>query len=208
MTTDPFRELTDTYESWFETFEAAYRAEIAALESLWKPTDRALSVGVGSGRFAEPLGVEYGIDPAPEMLEIAREHGIEVTLGVGERLPFRAESFESALMVTTVCFLDDLDDALAEIYRVLEVDGSVVLGFIDKQSPVGKRYQAIKDENPFYRDASFYGADELASALAETGFGSIERRQTIFTMPEEMDEPDSVNAGSGEGSFVAMRASR
>ena len=119
---DPFRTLTDEYETWFETHEPTYRAELGALTTLRPAADRSLSVGVGSGRFADPLEIEYGIEPSPEMGILASDRGIEVVRGVGEWLPFRDGSFELILAVTTVCFFDDLDRAFEEALRtVLEV---------------------------------------------------------------------------------------
>jgi SAM-dependent methyltransferase len=205
---DPFRELAPEYEAWFETHEPTYRAELEALEALRPAADRSLSVGVGTGRFAAPLGVEYGIEPSPEMGVRARDRGIEVVRGVGERLPIRDGSFEFVLAVTTVCFFDDLQLALSEAHRVLEPGGHVLIGFVDRESPVGRQYEATKGENPFYREATFYTAAELQSALESAGFAEVVARQTVFTDPESMTEPDPVEPGTGDGSFVAVRARR
>ncbi|AOW80276.1 SAM-dependent methyltransferase [Halodesulfurarchaeum formicicum] len=206
MKTAPFREYTDEYEAWFETFEAAYQSEVAALEALWEPSARSLEVGVGTGQFAAPLAVSYGIEPAPEMLEHAIDRGIACLRGVGEQLPIASDSMRSVLMVTTVCFFEDLPAALAEAKRVLTDGGQLLLGFIDRESKVGKQYQAIKDESPFYRNATFYTTDELLSALQTAGFDHFETRQTIFDLPDQLDGPDPVREGTGEGSFVALSA--
>ena len=202
---DPFQELTDRYESWFETYEAAYESEIEALRSLHPAGGRGLEIGVGTGRFAEPLDIAFGVDPAREMLETARDRGISVTRGVAEALPYRDDSFDSALIVTTICFVDDVDQTIREAARVLGPGGNLLLGYIDKESRVGRRYQEIKDENPFYRDARFVSTAELIRGLETIGFVDIEIRQTIFQMPEEMDGPDPVRGGFGDGSFVALR---
>ncbi|MFW6383848.1 MAG: class I SAM-dependent methyltransferase [Halodesulfurarchaeum sp.] len=206
MNLDPFETETETYEAWFDRFEAAYRAEIRALEELLEPTDRTISIGVGTARFAEPLGVPHGVDPSPAMLERARERGIEAVQGVGEALPYRDGSADSLLSVTTVCFFEDLDRAIEEAARVLEPGGTLLLGFIDRESQIGQQYQAIKDENPFYRHATFYSTAELKAALDRAGFEAFETRQTLFSMPEELAGPDPVREGTGEGSFVALRA--
>lgn len=206
MIADPFETETEIYEAWFERFDAAYRSEIRALRALSVPTDRAISIGVGTGRFAAPLSVPYGVDPAPAMLERARERGIKVVRGVGEALPFSDGAAEMLLAVTTVCFFDDLDRAFEEAARVLEPGGALLLGYIDRESQIGQEYQKIKDENPFYRYATFYSSDELETALQQAGFADLETRQTLFSMPEDLDEPDPVREGTGEGSFVALRA--
>jgi len=52
-----------------------------------------LEVGVSTGRFAVPLGIRIGVEPANAMAEIARKRGIEVYDAKGEKLPFDDESF-------------------------------------------------------------------------------------------------------------------
>lgn len=118
-TTDPFERFTDRYEEWFEHHDATYRSELSAVRELLPGAGLGLEVGVGSARFAGPLGIEVGVDPAGEMLALARERGVETALAVGEALPFRTDSFARALVVTTICFFDDVPAALGEIRRVL-----------------------------------------------------------------------------------------
>ncbi|QSG10618.1 SAM-dependent methyltransferase [Halapricum desulfuricans] len=100
--TAPFEEHTDRYEQWFETHEAAYRSELAALERLVSPAGDGIEIGVGSGRFAGPLGVDVGIDPSAAMLGRARERGIKVVRGVAESLPFDAATFDTVLILPAV----------------------------------------------------------------------------------------------------------
>jgi SAM-dependent methyltransferase len=206
MKTAPFQTHTDQYEAWFESFEAAYQSEVDALTELRAPASRSLEVGVGTGRFAEPLDIEYGVEPAPEMLARALDRGIEGMRGVGEHLPIQSNSVDLVLMVTAVCFFEDLQAALDEAHRVLRPGSQILLGYIDRESRVGKQYQAIKDENPFYREATFLTTAELREGLVQAGFDNFRTRQTIFSMPDELSEPDPVREGTGEGSFVALSA--
>ena len=203
---EPFRQHTDRYEAWFETFEAAYESEIAALRAVGPDPEHGLEIGVGTGRFAGPLGYQYGVDPVPEMLGEAVDRGVTAVLGVAEALPFRDRSFDSALLVTTICFVEDLQGTFEEAARVLRPGGWLVIGYIDRESRVGRHYQESKDENPFYRNATFVSTDEVLELLARTGFEEVGLRQTIFSMPDEMEEPDPVREGYGDGSFVALAA--
>ena len=205
--TVPFERHTDRYEAWFEGHEAAYESELAALRQLRPDPGFGLEIGVGTGRFAGPLCYEVGLDPAGAMLYRARERGITAVRGVAEALPFHDDCFDSALMVTTVCFVDDLEVAFSEAYRVLRDGGALVLGYIDRESPVGQRYLDRQDENPFYRDATFVSTAEVEAALDAAGFGDREVVQTVFTWPGEMTGQDPVEPGTGDGSFVGIRAS-
>ncbi|WP_178916212.1 class I SAM-dependent methyltransferase [Natronomonas gomsonensis] len=204
--TEPFEEHTDRYDEWFQEYEHAYRSELAALERLVGDPGRGLEIGVGTGRFAVPLGIEVGVDPSTRMLERAAERGIEVIGGVAEALPFRSGTFDTALVVTTICFVDDIAETLREARRVLAPGGRLVVGYVDSESPLGERYEAKKADNPFYRDATFVSTAELLEAMESAGFGSFESVQTVFRMPEEMTEPDRVESGRGEGSFVGLAA--
>jgi ubiquinone/menaquinone biosynthesis C-methylase UbiE len=92
---------------------------------------------------------------------------------VAEALPCGDSKFDFALMVTTICFVDDLEAALKESYRVLNPGGCLGIGLIDNESPIGKLYQLNKDKNVFYSAATFYSADEIVSRLSQTGFGDF-----------------------------------
>ena len=143
----PFEEFTDAYENWFEENRFLYLSEVNCLKQFLEKdiTYKSLEVGVGSGRFAHPLGIKYGLDPSPAMLKLALKRGIKGVLGVAENLPFKSSSFDLVLMVTTLCFLDDPPTAFKEIERVLEESGKLLLGFVDKDSPLGKLYEAKKN---------------------------------------------------------------
>jgi ubiquinone/menaquinone biosynthesis C-methylase UbiE len=204
----PFEAHTERYEEWFEDHEDAYRSELAALERLVPETGRGIEIGVGSARFAAPLGIDVGVDPAEAMLERARVRGVDVVRGVAEHLPFRDDTFDTALLVTTICFVEDIPRTLAEADRILADSGQVVLGFIDKDTPVGQQYQEKKASNPFYREATFVSTESLIEALEAAGFTHLEFVQTIYHWPGEIDGPEPIDDGYGEGSFVGVKASR
>ena len=46
-----------------------------------------------------------------------------------ESLPFADSQFDFVLMFTTICFLDDIETAFNEVYRVLKSGGSLIIGF-------------------------------------------------------------------------------
>ena len=119
----PFESHTQRYERWFAQHQAAYLSELRALREVLPDPGLALEIGVGTGRFAEPLGVAIGIDPSLRMLEHARQRGISVVCAVAEALPFRHDVFDHALIVTTICFVDDARAMLAEACRVLKAEG-------------------------------------------------------------------------------------
>ncbi len=203
---EPFEKYTSKYEDWFERNKFAYESEIRAIKMLLPKGKSSLEIGVGSGRFAGPLGIEIGVEPSRKMGKIAQQRGIKVIYAVAENLPFADSQFDSVLMVTTVCFLDDTKAAFREAYRVLKSGGGLVIGFIDKESPVGRLYRVHKNESVFYREATFYSVKEIVSYLKEIGFKDFSFIQTIFNNLSEIKEIEPIKEGYGEGSFVVVRA--
>jgi SAM-dependent methyltransferase len=203
-----FETQRDRYETWFQDYPFAYESELQAIRELLPGGGKGLEIGVGSGLFAAPLGITQGIDPSSAMLQKARQRGIDVVQGVAENLPYPDSLFDVVLMVTTVCFLDDLALAFREAFRVLKPRGSFLIGFVDKNSPIGKSYEERKQESLFYRDATFYAVDDLLPHLTITGFEKFSFRQTLFCPVSSMQEPDIVKEGHGEGSFVVIKAEK
>ena len=196
------------YEAWFEKHEAAYISELLALRPFVPWEGRGIEIGVGSGRFAGPLGVQVGVDPSPAMLVYAAARGIEVVQGTAENLPFVAGSFDHAMVVTTICFVDSPAEMLAEARRVLKPGGRLVIGFIDRESALGQDYLAHQAENVFYRDATFYSSDEVAQLLLETGFSISAWGQTLAHSLSETREIESLRPGRGQCAFVVIAATR
>jgi len=196
------------YEAWFEKHEAAYISELLALRPFVPWEGRGIEIGVGSGRFAGPLGVQVGVDPSPAMLVYAAARGIEVVQGTAENLPFVAGSFDHAMVVTTICFVDSPAGMLAEARRVLKPGGRLVIGFIDRESALGQDYLAHQAENVFYRDATFYSSDEVAQLLLETGFSISAWGQTLAHSLSETREIESLRPGRGQCAFVVIAATR
>ncbi|ASJ01154.1 methyltransferase type 11 [Thermococcus gorgonarius] len=203
---EPFEKHRDRYENWFERHKYAYLSELEAVRKLLPKEGKGAEIGVGTGRFAAPLGIKLGVEPSKAMAEIARKRGIEVIEGVAENLPFPDESLDYLLMVTTICFVDDPEKALREAYRVLKPGGALIIGFVDRNSPIGRYYEEHREESVFYRDARFFSTEELLELLKKIGFKKFEIVQTLFHKLDEIKEVEPVKPGYGEGSFVVIKA--
>lgn len=206
--TDPFDTAAAEYDAWFETHPHVYASELAAIRELIPKSGRGVEIGVGTGRFAAPLGIQLGVDPSTQMSRIAQKRGVEVLTGRAEDLPLADESIDFVLMVTTLCFLDEIEQAFGEIYRILRPGGAFVVAFIDADSPLGRQYLQRRSDSRFYKGAHFYSATFVKEQLRMAGFGAFDMRQTIFSNPDKMNELDPIQKGSGKGLFVVIRAIR
>lgn len=195
------------YESWFEKHPAVFQSEAGMLRSMI-PAGTGFEVGIGTGIFARELGIRMGNDPSGAMLRVAQERNLITYQCNGDHLPFHDGYFDFVLMVTTICFLDDVAGTLKECFRVIRHGGDIVIGFVDKESIIGKAYLAAKEKSLFYKDAEFYSVIEVQSFLKEAGFIVKEVRQTLFGELNGITEVQKYREGSGNGGFVAVLANR
>ena len=203
---EPFELHTQQYEKWFEDNWAVYESELRAVSAMLPRIGTGIEIGVGTGRFAGPLGIQLGVEPSHKMSRLAQSKGIKVIGGVAEDLPINDAHFNFVLIGTTICFLHDVKAALQETKRVLKIGGALIIGFIDKNSPVGKQYQKHKKENVFYQAATFYSVEGIISLLEQTGFENLSFVQTIFHNLKDIKTIEPVKGGYGKGSFVVIRA--
>lgn len=200
----PFQEHLEAYEDWFVKNRLAYRAELAAVRRHLPEKGRGLEIGVGTGLFAGPLGIRYGVEPSSRMRAVARSRNIQVVDGVAEALPFHDHTFDFTLMVTTICFLDDAEKGLGEARRVVRPGGRVITGFVDRESPLGRLYLKHQKESRFYRRASFYSTREILALMEKVGLADFRATQTLFKPLADITEEEFVKEGTGQGSFVVL----
>ncbi|HXF68620.1 MAG TPA: methyltransferase domain-containing protein [Thermoflexus sp.] len=209
-----FERYAARYDAWYEgpVGRGAYRSEIRALAPLLVQCPPPwLEIGVGSGRFAQALGVGFGIDPAMAPLRMAAGRGVQVVQGIGERLPFRSGAFGGILLVVTLCFVEDPLAVLQEAHRALRSGGGLVLGMILGESPWASHYaEKGRQGHPFYSIAHFYSRKELEAWLHAAGFQIVEYRSTLFQRPDapEIAEEEARPGFHPEAGFVGILARR
>ena len=178
----PFDDLALEYDAWFDKegsliFFIEVQAFRELLPNLPKPW---LEIGVGSGRFAQTLEIETGVDPSIKLVEMARHRGVTAFLGRGEQELFDEESFGTVFLIVTVCFLDSPLDVLREANRILVPGGKIVLGLVLKESHWGQLYQQKKEGHRFYKHATFYNCDEVVRLIVQAGFVTEKIISTLF----------------------------
>jgi len=201
---DHFEKTWKDYDGWYDAHPALYQSELAALKPL-VPSGAGLEIGAGTGRFAAPLAVRFGLDPAIHMLQLAKKRGILVVQGLGESLPFRDESFDFVQIVFVIEFVDDLVSFLREAVRTIRRNGALILGFIDRDSPWGQYYARNPSHRRHFHPPS---PEEILGIFDKTGLEFREACQTLFQPPPDLNKKENSKRGFGQGGFVVLKATK
>jgi ubiquinone/menaquinone biosynthesis C-methylase UbiE len=194
------------YDTWFDENAPVFEAEIRALRGLLPTGGTALEVGAGTGRFAVALGIPHAVEPSHNMARVAKSRGIAVCRALGESLPYPSEIFDSALLITVLCFVQDQGPLISECCRVTKSQGQLLIAMIDPHSQLGAIYESRKATDVFYRVASFHSIDQTISLLHNAGLEVTNCAQTIMGMPYHTPGWDETRSGFGEGAFVGLLA--
>ncbi len=205
----PFNENAREYDRWYDT-PPLFDIELEAIRSTSIPFMRpGLEVGVGPGRFAQALDIEFGLDPALSPLQLARHRSIISINGIGEQLPFRAQSIGTVYLFFTLCFLADPAAVFKEFFRVLKPEGLMVVGFIPSLSSWGKHLSRKGEENhPYYRFARFQTVAETKAKLTGHGFTILEAWSTLFQSPTKRLEYEHPKQGASEDAGFCVLMTR
>jgi ubiquinone/menaquinone biosynthesis C-methylase UbiE len=204
-TVRPFNKYTDRYEEWFNHYPFAYESELIAISKLLPMKGKGLEIGVGTGRFAQPLGIKLGIEPSLSMAVHAQQRGVKLALGIGESLPLKNACLDAVLIVTTICFFENPSQALTEAARVLRPGGFIVIGLVNRTSKLGLIYLKNKNNNVFYREATFYSVEEVIEMLIKAGFQDFSFTQTIFNKLDDIIVVEPALNGFDKGSFIGIK---
>ena len=190
-----FDQEAERYDLWYERNKPIYLSELEAVR-LFR-CEKAVEIGVGTGRFSMRVGAIAGIDPSIRMLKHAPEtiHRIQA---VGEHLPFRSKIFDCALLIITLCFTDDPQKVLAEALRVSK---RIVICIVPRESAWGRLYQKLgRDGNPFYSHAHFYSVKEIIELGSRLGLRPRRLISTLSYPPGEkrFEKPREVTLEEAE----------
>ncbi len=206
MENNPFDIFTDEYENWFNANNKLFQSELLALKQVVPTDKKGLEIGIGSGIFAEKLDIKFGIDPSKNMLKLARQRNLNADYGTAENLPYPDNSFDFAVFITSICFINNPSKALQEANRVIRQNGDLIIAFIDKESFLGQTLIAEKNDSKFYRTANFYSVKEMISLIESSNFVVSEIFQTLTDLKRnEIEQPMK---GFGKGSFVVIKGNK
>ena len=168
----------DRFASLYDlVMPAAKPTDLApGLAAAERPVERVLDVGGGTGRAARALG-QTDLEPSPVvvdasagMLAEARDHGLPVVRADATTLPVPDASVDAVFVVDALHHFPDARAAVGEAARVLRPGGVLVVREFDPGTVRGRLLVAAEHAVGF--ESTFFGADELADALARSGLAS------------------------------------
>lgn len=137
-----------SYDNWYKTTLGALcdkleKEIIFSLGSV-EPGESVLDVGCGTGNYLVDLAERgawvVGVDSSQNMLEIAKSklsktgYAFQLQLAEAETLPFGDNTFDLALSVLSLEFVNSPQDAVSEMFRVIRPGGRLVIGTLNKYS--------------------------------------------------------------------------
>jgi SAM-dependent methyltransferase len=139
---------------------------------------RVLDLGCGLGelgeRFAKQLGAHVcAVDLSERMVELARSHGLDAQVADAEQLPFENDSFDCVFAGWVLYHVPGLEQAVAEIARVLERDGTLVATSVCNDN-IAEVWDLIGVTEP--RDPLSFTRENGEAVLAPH-FTNVERRE-------------------------------
>ncbi|HEY3576929.1 MAG TPA: methyltransferase domain-containing protein [Gaiellaceae bacterium] len=147
--------------------------------------ERALDVGTGAGALAFALAPHVrevaGLDPVPELLDLARRRAVpntEFVEGDGAALPFPDASFDLAGTHRTLHHVAHPDRVVAELARVTRPGGHVLV--VDQLAPDDPGAAAALHEFETVRDQShtrLLADAELQELFAANGLSVFRERR-------------------------------
>jgi SAM-dependent methyltransferase len=177
------------YDAWYHTARGAWigerEFELLARALAPRPGETLLDVGCGTGHFtrlfAQRAGVRVvGLDSELDWLRFAaarRSAGADYVAGRAERPPFRDASFDLAIAVTSLCFIDAQEAALREIVRVTR--RRLALGLLNRRSLLYLQ-KGRGGGAGAYRGAHWHTVEEVRALFARVPVRQLRLESAIF----------------------------
>lgn len=178
--TNPFDRLAEKYDKWYKTpvgvcLDMMEKEAVGEFLRDLEPGGKLLDVGSGTGHWSEffyEKGFKVtGIDISEPMLRVAREKrssSIKFIRADANHLPFEKETFDVAVCITVLEFLEYPSSALSEMWRVTRVGGKVIVGTLNRYSILGI-VRKLRPAKGVFTRAHFYSYPELKKLLKTYG---------------------------------------
>jgi len=211
--------LSKQLESNYSRHDFRRRRDLVHQALAAQPGEHILDIGCGPGFYVAELadrvgrqGSVVGIDISAEMLALAKRRCEALTNvswheAAATSLPLDSTSFDAAISVQVLEFVNDVDTALAELRRVLRSDGRVVIWDVDWSSiswyseHAERMARVLRVWNGHLSHPSL--PQTLGARLRAAGFGDVQVAAHPFYAADFTNESYGVAVGPAIERYVA-----
>lgn len=122
---------TESGHWWYKTRRTIIRNFIEKYRAGFGDEIKILDVGCGTGlllKETESLGTCYGIDVSQKAIDFCKKRGINnVQVADAVRIPYPDNTFDVAVALDVVEHIENDEEAVREIYRVLKPRGIAII---------------------------------------------------------------------------------
>jgi ubiquinone/menaquinone biosynthesis C-methylase UbiE len=215
-----FDHWSEKYNQWFETpmgrLIKGYESELILGMLAPSRGEIVLDAGCGTGVFTthicETGARDVGLELSRPMLGRAafKNKGMPFLPVQGDmkRLPFADDSFDKAVSITAIEFIEEAEVAVEEMFRVTRPGGIIVVATLNSLSPWAyRREEKGKKGHPIFKHTVFRSPEEMAALSSVQGM-----IQTAIHFKKDDDlalateiEIEGRKKGLNRGAFLAAR---
>lgn len=151
-----------------EFWKNVFRAELDYILGRLRGAKDVLSVGCGpaiiEGGLAEHGFNVVGLDVSKEALDRAPD-SVRTVAGPAEKMGFESQSFDAAIYVASIQFIEGYKEAIKQTARVLRSGGKLLMLLLNPESEFFK--EKAKDPDSYIRRIKHINLQEIEDAAAE-----------------------------------------
>ena len=215
-----FDHWAEKYDQWFETpmgrLIKGYESKLILKMLAPGPGELILDAGCGTGIFTEDIletgarvvGLELAFDMLRRAVTKCSGRTFQSVIGDIQRPPFADNSFNKAISITAIEFIQDARRTVEELFRVTKLGGCIVVATLNSLSPwAQRRKEAAKKGHSLFKHAIFRSPDEIkglspVEGIVETAI-HFEKNDDLEIVPkiETLESEKGLNTGA----FLAAR---
>lgn len=215
-----FDKWPERYDQWFKTpiGQLIKKYESQLVMEMLRPGrgEAILDAGCGTGVFTFDMLVAgaqiLGLEPSLPMLLRAgsklQGYPFYMVRGDMRMLPFHDNSFDKAVSVTAIEFIDNARGAIRELFRVTKPGGYIVVATLNSLSPwAARRGEAGKKGHPIFKRVIFRSPEEIRALSPVEGVIETTIHFQKHAAPEQAVkiEKEGRSRGLDTGAFLVAR---
>jgi ubiquinone/menaquinone biosynthesis C-methylase UbiE len=210
-----FDHWAEKYDQWFETpmgrLIKDYESKLILRMLAPGPGELILDAGCGTGIFTKDIletgarvaGIELAFDMLRRAVTKCSGRTFQSVIGDIQKLPFADDSFNKAISITAIEFIQDARSAVEELFRVTKPGGCIVVATLNSLSPwAQRRKEAAQKGHSLFRHAIFRSPDEIkglspVEGIVETAI-HFEKNDDLEIVPkiEQLGNEKGLNTGA------------